>query len=65
MKKEFKQWQGVDWSHSLARPGCQDFLKCPSRRSDGLHEWRPPILNASSASLERSGNDERYTPRPQ
>lgn len=43
-----KPFAGVDWSSSLMRPGCQDFLKCPSRRADGLHEYRPPILNASS-----------------
>jgi hypothetical protein len=39
---------GVDWSTSTQRPGCQDFLKCPSRRGDGLHEYRKPLLNASS-----------------
>jgi hypothetical protein len=41
-------WTGVDWSQSVARAGCQDFLKCPSRRGDELHEWKAPLLNASS-----------------
>jgi hypothetical protein len=43
-----KPFTGVDWSTSTQRPGCQDFLKCPSRRGDGLHEYRQPLLNASS-----------------
>lgn len=40
---------GVDWSASLMRPGCQDHTKHPSRRADGLHAYREPILNASSS----------------
>lgn len=43
-----KTFLGVDWSTSTMRPGCQDFLKCPSRRGDGLHPHRAPILNGSS-----------------
>jgi hypothetical protein len=41
-------WRGVDWSASVGRTGCQDFLACPSRRGDDLVEYRPPILNAAS-----------------
>ena len=50
-KQPFK---GVDWSTSIMRPGCQDHLQHPSRRSDGLHPYREPILNASS-SMARAG----------
>lgn len=46
---------GVDWSTSLARPGCQDAFKHPSRRGDGLHDYRPPYLNGSSASQPLKG----------
>ena len=28
------EFLGVDWSTSIARPGCQDHLKYPSRRGD-------------------------------
>ena len=48
VKVEYKTWAGVDWSHSTMRPGCQDFLACPSRRSDGLHPHRAPILNGGT-----------------
>lgn len=44
-----QKFTGVDWSTSTMRPGCQDHLKHPSRRSDGLHPYREPILNASSS----------------
>lgn len=27
---------GVDWGMSTMRPGCQDHLRCPSRRGDKL-----------------------------
>jgi hypothetical protein len=47
-------FNGVDWSASTMRPGCQDHLQYPSRRSDGLHPYRAPILNASS-SMARAG----------
>lgn len=40
---------GVDWSYSTSRPGCQDFLKYPSRRGDNLFPYKEPLLNASSA----------------
>lgn len=43
-----KPFAGVDWSTSTQRPGCQDFLACPSRRGDTLHEYRAPMLNDSS-----------------
>lgn len=43
-----KPFTGVDWSTSIARPGCQDAFQCPSRRGDTLHEYRAPMLNASS-----------------
>jgi hypothetical protein len=42
-------WSGVDWSHSISRPGCQDFLDHPSRRGDALFPYKEPLLNASSA----------------
>jgi hypothetical protein len=45
-------FKGVDWSRSLLRPGCQDALKCPSRRGDALIEYRPPYINSSSASYK-------------
>jgi hypothetical protein len=47
--KDRPVFKGVDWSISTTRPGCLDHLKHPSRRSDGLHTYREPILNASSA----------------
>jgi hypothetical protein len=47
---------GVDWSASLMRPGCQDHMKHPSKRADGLHPYREPILNASSSMALASGH---------
>jgi hypothetical protein len=47
-----KPYTGVDWSNSIQRPGCQDFLKCPSRRGDELHPHRPPILNGATQKSE-------------
>lgn len=46
------QWQGVDWSHSVARPGCQDFLQIPSRRGD---EWVAHRPAAGMRSRARNG----------
>jgi hypothetical protein len=46
--KKAPPWRGVDWSASVGRVGCQDFLAYPSRRGDDLVEHRPPILNAAS-----------------
>jgi hypothetical protein len=46
--KDRPVFKGVDWSISTMRPGCLDHLKHPSRRSDGFHTYREPLLNASS-----------------
>jgi hypothetical protein len=46
--KDRPVFKGVDWSISTMRPGCLDHLQHPSRRADGLHTYREPILNASS-----------------
>lgn len=32
----YEPWHGTDWSTTLARPGCQDHLKWPSRVGDRL-----------------------------
>jgi hypothetical protein len=40
-------FKGVDWRISTHRPGCQDFLKYPSRVGDKLVPHRTPILNSS------------------
>lgn len=48
-----ESFHGVDWSYSTARPGCQDFLKYPSRRGDTLHPYKEPLLNASSAVTKK------------
>lgn len=50
-----KPFLGVDWSTSTMRPGCQDFLKHPSRRGDALHPYVPPMLNASSIKQPLKG----------
>ena len=47
-KPAYEVFRGVDWSNSVHRPGCQDFLSLPSRRGDKLHAYRLPILNISS-----------------
>ena len=36
-------FEGVDWSRSALRPGCQDHLLVPSRRGDVRVTHRPPI----------------------
>jgi hypothetical protein len=46
--KDRSVFKGVDWSISTMRPGCLDHLQHPSRRADGLHTYREPLLNASS-----------------
>lgn len=40
-------YKGENWANSTQRPGCLDFLKCPSRTGDKLREHRPPIINSS------------------
>jgi hypothetical protein len=50
-KIEAKPFKGVDWSHSLQRPGCQDHLKYPSRRGDELVPYKAPVLNASNVKV--------------
>jgi hypothetical protein len=47
MMKKKNDFKGVDWTSSLSRPGCQDFLKCPSRSGQEFRPYRSPILNAS------------------
>jgi hypothetical protein len=34
---------GVDWSNSIARPGCQDAFQKPSRRGDEWFAYRGPL----------------------
>lgn len=51
--KKARQWPGVDWSCSIGRPGCQDFLKIPSRRGDEYEPHRPA---ASMRSSQRKGS---------
>jgi hypothetical protein len=46
-EKKPAPWTGIDWSVSTHRPGCQDFLKHPSRVGDKLIPHRTPILNNS------------------
>ena len=33
-KPKTQPFKGIDWSHSVQRPGCQDHLQYPSRRGD-------------------------------
>lgn len=49
MKKIREQFKGVDWSMSIHRPGCQDHLKCPSRRGEKLVYHTGPIGMRSNA----------------
>ena len=52
-QKKEPPFKGVDWGLSTMRPGCQDFLNCPSRRGDGLHPHRAPILNGASTKEKK------------
>lgn len=45
----YEVFKGVDWSMSIHRPGCQDHLKCPSRRGDNLVMHTGPIGMRSNA----------------
>jgi hypothetical protein len=38
---------GFTWEPSVNRPGCDDFLKCPSRLGDNLVPYRAPIYAAT------------------
>ena len=42
-------FKGIDWSMSIHRPGCQDHLKCPSRRGDNRVLHTGPIGMRSAA----------------
>lgn len=44
-------WQGIDWSQSVQRPGCQDHLLILSRRGDRFVAHRGP-MGISGASSE-------------
>lgn len=45
----YEIFRGIDWSMSIHRPGCQDHLKCMSRRGDKLVPHQPPIGMRSAA----------------
>lgn len=40
-------YAGVDWSDSVIRPGCQDFLLLPSRVADRELPYRTPIYGCA------------------
>ena len=40
-EREYKPFFGVVWEPENSRPGCQDFLNCPSRVGDRLEPHRP------------------------
>jgi hypothetical protein len=40
---------GIRWNPSDNRPGCEDFLKCPSRVGDNLMPHRPMMHGAISS----------------
>lgn len=40
-QREYKPFGGVPWNPEINRPGCQDFLQCPSRIGDKLMPHRP------------------------
>ena len=46
--REYLPWAGVDWSHSVARPGCQDFLVCPSIVNGVPVPRKAPLINGES-----------------
>lgn len=48
MKEHTAEFRGIDWSHSIQRPGCQDHLACPSVRNGKAYPYVVPLLNASS-----------------
>jgi hypothetical protein len=39
--REYKPFNGIVWRPEINRPGCQDFLKYPSRVGDNLIPHRP------------------------
>jgi hypothetical protein len=50
VQKKYKPegiFTGIKWEPSVNRPGCEDFLKCPSRFGDKLVEHRAPIYGAT------------------
>jgi hypothetical protein len=40
------RFYGIKWEPEVNRPGCQDFLKCPSRVGDNLIPHRPMMHGA-------------------
>ena len=50
----YETFRGVDWSMSIHRPGCQDFLKHPSLRGGERYPHRPPIgMRGASKEVHR------------
>lgn len=45
----YEPFNGIDWSMSIHRPGCQDHLRCMSRRGDKLVPHTGPIGMRSNA----------------
>lgn len=45
-------YTGPNWSHSMLRPGCQDHLQYPSRRSEArvFHRGHVTTLHPMSSS---------------
>ena len=47
-------FQGIDWSMSIHRPGCQDHLKYPSRRGDKLVPHMHPMgMRSTTKEIHR------------
>jgi hypothetical protein len=59
-KQRFKPsgiYKGENWQPSIARPGCEDFLKCPSRYGDKLVPHRPMMHGMTSSIRQPSQFD--------
>ena len=56
-KDKDNHYTGEKWEPSVARPGCEDFLKCPSRYGEKLVKHRPMMHGMTSSIRQPSQFD--------
>ena len=52
-EREYKPFSGVVWQPEINRPGCQDFLKCPSRVGNSFIPHRPMMHGCTPTGVTK------------
>jgi hypothetical protein len=53
IEREYKPFGGIVWRPEINRPGCQDFLKYPSRIGDKLVPHRPMMHGCTPTGVTK------------